>query len=405
MDHHPKSRFMVEMVERGFFNQCTDFSALDDLLCREEVTAYAGFDATADSLHIGHLMTLMTMRRLAASGHRVIALVGGATSRIGDPSFRSAQRQMLDHAAVDRNLQGISANIRQVLGEFADRVTFVDNWEWLGNVGFLDFMRSVGSHFTVARMLSMESVKSRLSENNPLSALEFSYMMLQAADFAELSRRHGCRLQLGGSDQWGNIVNGIDLARRTDGSELFGLTTKLLTTADGVKMGKTADGAVWLSAERLDPFAFWQFWRNTADVDVRRFLLLFTDMTHERIDDLVSSQESVNVAKIALANAVTSLVHGEEVSAACEAKAAALFAGTLDSPTHTVTASGDASEIVDILITVGMAGSKSEARRLIDGGGVRIDENTLREWNVRIPKGDVVQIAVGKRRRAVVQVV
>lgn len=402
MSHQPQSKFLLEMIERGFFNQCTDIGALDDLLCREEVTAYAGFDATADSLHVGHLVTLMSMRRLAASGHRVIALVGGATSRIGDPSFRTSSRQMLDNDTVDHNLAGISANIRQVLGEFADRVTFVDNWEWLGNVGFLDFMRGVGSHFTVARMLAMDSVKSRLEENNPLSVLEFSYMMLQAADFAELARRHGCRLQLGGSDQWGNIVNGIDLARRTDGTELFGLTTKLLTTADGKKMGKTADGAVWLSADRLAPFEFWQFWRNVEDADTARFMLMFTDMPSARIDEMVSSQETVNAAKIALANAVTALVHGGGVARECEAKAAALFSGSLDTPTHTVSFDGEAG-IAELLVRIGMAQTRSEARRLVEGNGVKINGETATDARASFARQAFpLRVSVGKRRRALV---
>nr|WP_250808130.1 tyrosine--tRNA ligase [Neorhizobium tomejilense] len=400
MDHQLNSRFMLDMVERGFFNQCTNAAALDDLLCREEVTAYAGFDATADSLHVGHLVTLMSMRRLAASGHRIIALVGGATSRIGDPSFRTTSRQMLAREAVDLNLAGISKNIRQVLGEFADRVTFVDNWEWLGEVGFLDFMRSVGSHFTVARMLAMDSVKSRMDENNPLSVLEFSYMMLQAADFAELARRHGCRLQLGGSDQWGNIVNGIDLARRTDGSELFGLTTKLLTTSDGKKMGKTADGAVWLSADRLSPFAFWQFWRNVDDADTKRFLLLFTDLSADRIDNLVSSQETVNTAKIELANAVTALVHGHTEAVECERRAAELFSGVATEPTHHVAVEGDSLGIIELIVSLGMAATKSEARRLVEGNGVRVAGEPLSDWRTTFARGELVAISVGKRRKA-----
>lgn len=402
MTHQPQSRFLIEMIERGFFNQCTDIGALDDLLCREEVTAYVGFDATADSLHVGHLVALMSLRRLAASGHRVIALVGGATSRIGDPSFRTSSRQLLDDGTVDRNLAGISANIRQVLGEFADRVTFVDNNDWLGNVGFLDFMRNVGTHFTVARMLAMDSVKSRLEENNPLSVLEFSYMMLQSADFAELARRHGCRLQLGGSDQWGNIVNGIDLARRTDGVELFGLTTKLLTTADGKKMGKTADGAVWLSAEKLAPFDFWQFWRNVDDADTARFLLMFTDLPSDWIEETVSCEKTVNAAKIALANAVTTLVHGKEVAAECEAKAAALFSGRLEEPTHTVEV-GVSTGVLDLLIQIGMANTKNEAKRLVEGNGVRVNGQTENDWRATFAREAFpLRVDVGKRRKALV---
>jgi tyrosyl-tRNA synthetase len=378
-------------------------AGLDSLLCSEEVTAYVGFDATADSLHVGHLVSLMSMRRLVASGHRVIALVGGATSRIGDPSFRTSERRMLDHDAVERNLAGISRNIRQVLGDLSDRVLFLDNWDWLGDVGFLEFMRTVGSHFTVARMLAMESVKTRLEENNPLSVLEFSYMMLQAADFAELARRHGCRLQLGGSDQWGNIVNGIELARRTDGAELFGLTTRLLTTSDGRKMGKTADGAVWLSADRMSPFDFWQFWRSVDDADVRRFLLLFTDLQVKQIDDMVSSQETVNPAKITLANAVTALVHGADEADACERKAAALFSGEATEPTHSLEVVGSAIGLIDVITAIGMAETRGEARRLVEGGGVRIGGVRLTDCRASFGAGETLALSVGKRRRAIVR--
>lgn len=401
MDSRVKSPFMLEMFERGLFNQCTDIEGLDALLNREQVTAYAGFDATADSLHVGHLVTLVTMRRLAASGHKVVALVGGATSRIGDPSFRTSSRNLLSEDTVDYNLRGITANIVRVLGDFSENVTVVDNHDWLGSVGFLDFMRDVGSHFTVARMLSMDSVKSRLEENNPLSVLEFSYMMLQAADFRELSRRHGCRLQLGGSDQWGNIVNGIELARRSDGKELFGLTTKLLTTSDGKKMGKTSDGAVWLSAEKLEPFAFWQFWRNVDDADTGRFLSMFTDMPSARVADLVSSQETVNLAKVELANAVTALVHGEEAAAESNRRASELFGGKATEPTHTVEAAG--ISLAEFLVQTGMAATKSEGRRLVEGNAVKINGVPQSDAKAVIEtEAFPVNLSVGKKRRALV---
>jgi tyrosyl-tRNA synthetase len=399
-----KSKFLTTMHQRGFFNQCTDLDRLDDLLSSEQVTAYAGFDATADSLHIGHLVTLMTLRHLAADGHKVIALVGGATSRVGDPSFRASSRQMLDHKTIDHNLAGISTNIKSVLRDFPEQVSFMDNWEWLGGVGFLEFMRDVGAHFTVSRMLSMDSVKSRLSENNPLSALEFSYMMLQAADFAELARRHGCRLQVGGSDQWGNIVNGIDLARRMDGAELFGMTTKLLTTQDGRKMGKTADGAIWLSGERLSPFEFWQFWRNTGDHDVERFLLLFSELSTDEVVRMVSSQENINEAKVALANAVTTLVHGYEAAIDAERRSVAIFAGSATEPTHVFRASDGAVGLLDVLVMTSLVRTKGEARRLISQRGVKVDDLVVRDEKMVIRDGSLCAISVGKRKRVLVSV-
>jgi tyrosyl-tRNA synthetase len=404
MQNPIRSPFLKTMHERGFFNQCTDEAALDRKLGRGPITAYVGFDATADSLHIGHLVSLMSMRHLAAAGHRVIALVGGATSKVGDPSFRTASRPMMDDATISANIAGISANIRAVLSGFEDSVLFVDNADWLGSVGLLDFMRDVGVHFTVARMLAMESVRSRLDEQNPLTLLEFVYMSLQSADFAELARRHGCVLQMGGSDQWGNITAGIDLARRTDGAELLGLTTKLLTTSDGRKMGKTANGAVWLSSERLAPFDFWQFWRSVDDADVERFLLLFTELTTDEIAVLVSSQETVNTAKERLATEVTALVHGQAAALSCGRKAAALFAGTPSEPTHRLEVSGS-MPLAEALARMGFATSRSEARRLVAGGGVRIGDRVVVDPLEPIAAGVSLPLSIGKRRKALVEVV
>lgn len=379
-EHEVNSPFLRTMRERGFIAQCTDLAGLDGLLGTERVTAYVGFDATADSLHVGHLVSLMSMRHLAAAGHRVIALVGGATSLVGDPSFRNTTRPMLTKEDVSNNIEGIRRNIAAVLGRHAGCLTVVDNAEWLGKAGMVDFMRAVGSHFTVARMLSMESVSGRLDAGQPMSMLEFSYMLLQAADFLELSRRHGCMLQMGGSDQWGNICNGIELARRTDGKSLFGLTTQLLTNAAGEKMGKTAGGAVWLSPNRLHPSDFWQFWRNVEDRDVERFLALFTELPLEEIASLCAAGgESLNAAKRVLADEVTAIVHGREAAREAKRKADCLFSDSDAGPTHAVKTAAGRIGLLDLMLQVGFAGTKGEGRRLIRGRAVKVDGKTAED--------------------------
>jgi len=397
--------FLAEMQERGSVRQCTDLAGLDGALRAGDLTAYVGFDATADSLHVGHLVSLTAMKRLAADGHRVIALLGGATTLVGDPSFRNATRPMLTERQVEANIAGIRANIEAVMGEHSGRLSFVDNREWLGGVGMIDFMRSVGSHFTVARMLAMESVKGRLEAGNPMSMLEFSYMMLQAADFLELSRRQGCVLQMGGSDQWGNICNGIELARRADGRELFGLTTPLLENAAGEKMGKTASGAVWLSPGRMSPFDFWQFWRNVDDADVGRFLALFTDLPvaeAKRLGDVEG--RALNEGKAELATLMTSMVHGEEQAALAKRQAEGLFSGYAAGTTHEIEAE-DGIGLLDALVTVGFAATKGEARRLVRGDGVKLDGATVSDEAARLPaRPEPYALWVGKRRRATLAV-
>lgn len=386
------------LEDRGFVAQCTDLEALRERLGSTSVTFYIGFDGTAESLHVGHLLSLMSMRWLSKLGHRPIALVGGATSLVGDPSFRNAARPMLDKKAVERNIEGITRNIRQVVT--SDDLRIVNNAAWLEPIGLIDFMREVGVHFTVARMLSMETVKARLEANDPMTALEFTYMMLQSHDFQQLAKRHDCTLQMGGSDQWGNIVNGIELARKADGKRLFGLTTPLLQTADGTKMGKTANGAVWLDPAKTSPFDFWQFWRNVADQDVRRFLRLFTELPLDAIDELCceNGAEAVNRAKVTLANAVTSIVHGEAEATRCQGQAEALFGGVGEAELKTIVM-GDETGLLSVIRALGWVKTLGEARRLIRGGGVKINDVQVQDEKLKIPRETEVQLAVGRRNR------
>lgn len=394
------SPFLQDMEARGMINQCTDLVGLDSKLTSGQITAYIGFDATAESLHAGHLLSLVTMRRLARHGHRVIALLGGATTLIGDPSFRTESRPLLTETSVSANIAGIRQNIEAVLGEHTENLVFVDNKEWLGQVGLIDFMRDVGAHFTLARMLSMESVKRRLDDG--LTMLEFSYMMLQSTDFVELARRHGCHLQMGGSDQWGNIVNGIELARRSDGRELFGLTTPLLTTSNGQKMGKTANGAVWLAANKLAPFDFWQFWRNVDDADVRKLLLMLTDFTPAKIEVLCTGK--INDAKVALANSVTELVHGSDEAERCNQRAVQLFSGERpDEVTELLPLDGERG-LISIMVELEFCKTNNEGRRLVEGNAVKIDGEPATDWKVKFAAGQEFLITSGKRKRNFVKI-
>ena len=338
MTYHPKSDFIRVMMERGFLADCTDYQGLDEALIKGVVPGYIGFDATAKSLHVGSLIQIMTLRWLQKTGHKPITLMGGGTTKVGDPSFRADERPLLTPDQIDDNIAGI----KQVFAKYLDYdraenpALMLNNAEWLDELNYLDFLRDIGRHFSVNRMLSFESVKSRLDREQSLSFLEFNYMILQAYDFLELNRRYGCLLQMGGSDQWGNIVNGIDLTRRVLDNEIYGLTSPLLTTSDGKKMGKSADGAVWLNAEMRSPYEFWQFWRNTTDADVGRFLKLYTEIDVEECDRLGALEGSeINEAKAILANAVTTLCHGAEAAAAAEQtarEAAAMHGSDVDHP-------------------------------------------------------------------------
>ena len=358
MTYHPKSEFMAVMMQRGFLADCTDYQGLDDALSRGVTPAYIGFDATAKSLHVGSLIQIMMLRWLQKTGHKPITLMGGGTTKVGDPSFRADERPLLTEAQIDSNIAGIKKVFESYIS-YDDGPTgalMLNNAEWLDSLNYLDFLRDIGRHFSVNRMLSFESVKSRIDREQSLSFLEFNYMILQAYDFLELNRRYGCLFQMGGSDQWGNIVNGIDLTRRVLNHEIYGLTSQLMTTSDGKKMGKSQNGAVWLNADMLSAYEFWQFWRNTTDADTGRFLKLYTELPIEECERLGALQGSeINSAKIILANEVTGLLHGAEAARTAEATARDVFekGGTGDDlPTLTLNAADitDGISIVQLLV-------------------------------------------------------
>ena len=369
MTYHPKSEFMAVMMQRGFLADCTDYQGLDDALSRGVTPAYIGFDATAKSLHVGSLIQIMMLRWLQKTGHKPITLMGGGTTKVGDPSFRADERPLLTEAQIDSNIAGIKKVFESYIS-YDDGPTgalMLNNAEWLDSLNYLDFLRDIGRHFSVNRMLSFESVKSRIDREQSLSFLEFNYMILQAYDFLELNRRYGCLFQMGGSDQWGNIVNGIDLTRRVLNHDIYGLTSQLMTTSDGKKMGKSQNGAVWLNADMLSAYEFWQFWRNTTDADTGRFLKLYTELPIEECERLGALQGSeINSAKIILANEVTSLLHGAEAARTAEATARDVFekGGTGDDlPRLTLNAAdvADGISIVQLLVKSGLANSGKEA--------------------------------------------
>ncbi len=411
MTYRPKSDFLNVMRERGYLADCTDLQGLDAVLMAGPVPAYIGYDATAASLHVGHLLNIMVLRWLQRTGHRPITLMGGGTTKVGDPSFRSEERPLLSPAQIDANIAAMQRVFGRYLtyGDGPTDAIMLNNADWLDGLNYLDFLRDIGRHFSVNRMLSFESVKSRLDREQSLSFLEFNYMILQAYDFLELYRRHGCRLQMGGSDQWGNIVNGVDLTRRVLDAEVFGLTTPLLTTSDGRKMGKSAAGAVWLSAEMLRPYEFWQFWRNTTDADTGRFLRLYTDLPLDEIARLEAlGGAEINQAKVTLANAVTGLLHGPEAAAAAEATARAVFeAGGIgeDLPTVALTAEEAAAgvSLAQLFVRAGLAKSGKDARRLIDEGGARVNDEPAADPGRMIGAADLAEpmkLTAGRKRHA-----
>jgi tyrosyl-tRNA synthetase len=415
MTYRPRSEFLHVMQARGYLQDCSDLEGLDARLLQGATPAYIGYDATARSLHVGHLLNVMMLRWLQKTGHRPITLMGGGTTKVGDPSFRSEERPLLSPAQIDANIASMGAIFARYLGYGAGPTgaIMLNNAEWLDALNYLDFLRDIGRHFSVNRMLSFESVKSRLDRDQSLSFLEFNYMILQAYDFLELNRRYGCMLQMGGSDQWGNIVNGIDLTRRVAGTEIFGLTSPLLTTSDGRKMGKSASGAVWLNADMLHPFEFWQFWRNTTDADVGRFLKLYTELPLDECDRLGAlGGAEINAAKITLANEVTALCHGPDAAAAAEATARAVFeqGGTgEDLPTVTLVPA-DIPEggisIAQLLVRTGLAKSGKDARRLIDEGAARLDDEPLRDPGLMLGPDAMtapLKLSAGKKRHALVK--
>ena len=396
-----QSTLLRTLEERGYIHQMTDAAGLDALAAEQILPAYIGFDATAPSLHVGSLLQIMMLRRLQQAGHKPIVLMGGGTSKIGDPSFKDEARKLLSVETINANIASIRRVFERFLsfGEGPTDAILVDNADWLDKLEYLPFLREIGQHFSVNRMLSFDSVKLRMDREQSLSFLEFNYMILQGYDFLELSRRAACRLQLGGSDQWGNIVNGVELARRVDGRQVFGLTAPLITTSDGGKMGKTERGAVWLNADQLSPYDYWQFWRNTQDADVDRFLRLFTDLPLDEIERLEGlSGAEVNEAKKLLADQATALLHGEEAAQQAAETARRTFEGGAGGEALPTLKVAGSIGVVDALLGLGLVASKKEARRLIEQGGARAgDEKIAAETDV-IAVTAPVRISAGKKK-------
>jgi tyrosyl-tRNA synthetase len=404
-----KSDFVRILKERGYVHQCTDLAALDAAAAKGPIRAYIGFDATASSLHVGSLVQIMMLRWLQKTGHTPIVLMGGGTTKVGDPSGKDTQRSMLSVEQIDANIAGIRKAFEPFLNFGEGEARMVNNADWLDKLGYVDFLRDFGPHFTINRMLTFDSVKLRLEREQPLTFLEFNYMLMQAVDFLELNRRVGCSLQMGGSDQWGNIINGVELCRRVDGKEVYGLTTPLITLSSGAKMGKTADGAVWLNADRLSPYDYWQFWRNTEDADVGRFLRLFTDLPLDEIAKLEALQGAeINEAKKVLANEATTLLHGAAAAEQAGSAARAAFEeGRLSGDLPTIRVSSE-EPLNAALIMAGFCTSKGEARRLAKQGGVKVNDKAVDDADVPIngfePNADgVIKLAAGKKKIVLVR--
>jgi tyrosyl-tRNA synthetase len=405
------------LVERGYLYQATDLEGLDAAAAGPEpLVGYIGFDCTAPSLHAGSMVQIMLLRRLQQAGGKPIVLIGGGTTKVGDPSGKDASRPVLTSADIETNKIGIRRVFEKFLsfGRGPTDAVMLDNAEWLDTLNYIAFLRDYGTHFTINKMVQMESVKRRLEREQPLTFLEFNYMLLQAYDFLELYRRTGCRLQMGGSDQWGNIVNGADLIRRVEGVEVFGVTTPLLTTASGAKMGKTAEGAVWLDGGLLAPYDFWQYWRNAEDADVGKFLKLFTDLPLTEIAELERLEGSaVNEAKVRLANEITAMVHGADAARKAEATARATFAGGAGGELPTVTrARADFAAgvpLVDLVLEAGLVASKGEARRHAAAGALRLNDAVVEDPQRRVGLGDLAdgqaKLSVGKKKHALAKAV
>jgi tyrosyl-tRNA synthetase len=410
-----KSDFLKTMAERGFIHQVTHPEELDQACTAGTITAYIGFDATAPSLHVGSLIQIMMLRRFQQAGHRPVVLMGGGTTKVGDPTDKDQSRPLLTEATIQGNIASIKTVFAKFLtfGDGPTDAVMVDNDVWLSKFGYVEFLREFGTHFTVNRMLAFDSVKARLEREQPMTFLEFNYMLMQSVDFLELERRLGCVLQMGGSDQWGNIVNGVELIRRVDQKPAFGLTTPLLSTASGAKMGKTAAGAVWLNADMRSPYDYWQFWRNTEDADVGRFLRLFTDLPLSEIARLEAlGGAEINEAKKVLANETTRLLHGPDEAAKAAAAAEAAFEHgglSADLPTHEVPAAELKAGIVlaALAADAGLAASRGEARRLAQGGGLRVNDATWTDANRAVSVADltdgVVKLAAGKKKIVLVK--
>ena len=406
-NHKCMNKYLKEFKDKGFFYQCTDESELSKLLDKKKIRAYIGFDCTAESLHVGSLLQIMCLRLLQKHGHQPIVLLGGGTTRIGDPSGKDKTRKILSENEIDKN----TSNIQKILNNYLDtkdkktKPIFVNNFTWLKNLNYISFLREIGKHFTINKMLTFESVKTRLEREQSLSYMEFNYMILQAYDFLELNKKENCLLQIGGSDQWGNIVNGVDLIKRFSNKQVYGLTTPLITLASGAKMGKTADGAVWLDKKLLSPYDYWQFWRNTDDRDVIKFLNFFTDLEVDEINNL--NKENINELKTLLANKTTEMLHGKKEANECEKIARETFSeNSLGSSLPSVKIDKkklkEKFNIIDLVITSNLAKSKSEVRRLIKGSAIKINNNLVKDEKLIIDeklfKENYLKLSIGKKK-------
>tara|TARA_B110000495_G_scaffold91605_1_gene79102 strand:+ start:3941 stop:5194 length:1254 start_codon:yes stop_codon:yes gene_type:complete len=416
MTYNPKSEFLQEMLTRGFLQDCTDLQGLDEKLLEGCMPAYIGFDATADSLHIGSLIQIMMLRWLQKTGHKPMPLMGGGTTKIGDPSGKDESRQLITTDTINTNISGIQKVFEKYLTFGVNRTDakIINNSEWLDKLNYIEFLRDIGKHFTINRMISMESVKLRLDREQPLTFLEFNYMLLQAYDFMELNNRYEVALQMGGSDQWGNIVNGIDLTRRLNKNSVFGLTTPLLTKADGSKMGKSANGAIWLNSDKLSPYEFWQYWRNTLDADVGKFLKLFTELPVIECERLGALEgQNINEAKIILANEVTKLCHGSQAAINSANTAHKVFSED-GSDENLPTLEIHNSEIIDglsftqALLRTGLVSSGKEAKRIIAGGGARLNDQIITDAGYMLERSElnnILKITASKKKHALIKII
>ena len=408
-----KSTFLKEMSDRGYINQCTDIDNLDKLLSKKRVKAYIGFDCTADSLHVGSLMQIMILRLLQKHGHQPIVLFGGGTTLIGDPSGKDSTRKIIQKKTIKNNILGIKDNFKKLLIDKKNKAIFVNNENWLGKLNYINFLREVGSHFTINKMLTFDSVKIRLERQQSLSYMEFNYMILQAYDFFQLNKKYNCSLQLGGSDQWGNIVNGVELIRRINKKDSYGLTTPLITTASGAKMGKTEKGAIWLNEKKLSAYEYWQFWRNTDDRDVVKFLKYFTNLSLNEISDLETKEKNINNLKIVLANEATTLLHGKKKAKDAENTAKETFEkGGIGKSLPIIKIKKHALingiNVLEFLSFTKIMSSKSEARRAIENKGVKIDDITLSNIDKILNyedfgKNNSIKISFGKKKHFLIQ--
>ena len=407
------NKFLKEFKDRGFYYQCTNEKELSNLINKKKIRAYIGFDCTAASLHVGSLLQIMCLRLLQKHGHQPIVLLGGGTTRIGDPSGKDKTRKILSEKEIKKN----SANIKKILKNFLNtkdkkiKPVFVDNFKWLKKLNYISFLRDIGKHFTINKMLTFDSVKTRLEREQSLSYMEFNYMILQAYDFLELNQKAKCELQIGGSDQWGNIVNGVELIKRHSDREVFGLTTPLITSSSGAKMGKTAEGAIWLDKNFLSAYDYWQFWRNTDDRDVIRFLKFFTEVDLDKIEIL--KNKNINQLKILLANKTTQMLHGKKESMNAEKIAKETFSENSSGsnlPSFKIQKStlDNKMNIIDLIILSGLENSKSEVRRLINGNAIKIDNEIVKDQNFQINQGllknNFIKLSIGKKRHLKIEI-